>query len=136
MLTEAGGALAPQVPLFSVGLGGRMADADAWLSWISLDDAVRGFAHVALTDTAEGPFNLVAPRPVTQRGFAETLGRVLHRPAVVPTPALGPKLLLGAVGYDQMIDTDQRVSAAKLADSGLWFAQGTLSEALRHALMR
>lgn len=136
VLTEAGGALAPQVPLFSVGLGGRMADADAWLSWISLDDAVRGFAHVALTDTAEGPFNLVAPRPVTQRGFAETLGRVLHRPAVVPTPPLGPKLLLGAVGYDQMIDTDQRVSAAKLADSGLWFAQGTLSEALRHALMR
>ncbi|HRL48913.1 MAG TPA: TIGR01777 family oxidoreductase [Propioniciclava sp.] len=135
VLTESGGSLAPQIPLFSVGVGGRMAPADAWLSWISLDDAVRGFAHVALTE-AEGPFNLVAPRPVTQRVFAETLGRVLHRPAAVPTPPLAPRLVLGRAGYDQMIDTDQRVSSARLADSGLWFAQGTLSDALRHALMR
>lgn len=136
VLSQAGGALAPQVPLFSLGLGGRLADADAWMSWISLDDAVRGFAHVALTDGAEGPFNVVAPRPVTQLDFAQTLGRVLHRPAVVPTPPLGPTLMLGQVGYDQMIDTDQRVSAVKLVESGLWFAQGTLSEALRHVLMR
>ena len=135
-LTEYGGSLAPQVPLFSIGLGGRLAPADAWISWISLDDAVRGFAHVALTDAAEGPFNLVAPRPVTQQGFAETLGRVLHRPAAVPTPSAGPKLVLGASGYDELIDTDQRVSSAKLSESGLWFAQGSLADALRHALMR
>lgn len=136
VLSEVGGALAPQVPLFSIGLGGRLAAADAWQSWIGLDDAVRGFAHAALTDAAEGPLNLVAPRPVTQQEFAETLGRVLHRPSLVPTPALGPKLILGGVGYDQMIDTDQRVSSVKLADSGFWFAQGALSDALRHALMR
>ena len=135
VLTESGGSLAPQIPLFSVGVGGRMAPADAWLSWISLDDAVRGFARVAITD-AEGPFNLVAPRPVTQRVFAETLGRVLHRPAAIPTPPVAPQLVLGRLGYDQMIDTDQRVSSARLADAGLWFAQGTLSDALRHVLMR
>ena len=136
VLSEGGGALAPQVPLFSVGMGGRLAAPDAWLSWIGLDDVARAYVHSILTDVVDGPTNLVAPRPVTQQDFATTLGRVLHRPSVVPTPAIGPKLVLGSEGYDEMIDTDQRVSSSKLGESGFWFAQGTLAEALRHALMR
>ncbi len=136
VLSEGGGALAPQVPLFSLGVGGRLAAPDAWFSWVGLDDVARAYVHTILTDVVEGPTNLVAPRPVTQQEFATTLGRVLHRPALVPTPAFGPKLVLGAEGYDEMIDTDQRVSAVKLAGTGFWFAQGTLAEALRHALMR
>ena len=136
VLSEGGGALAPQVPLFSIGMGGRLAAPDAWFSWVGLDDVARAYVHTILTDVVEGPTNLVAPRPVTNQEFATTLGRVLHRPSVVPTPAIGPKLVLGAEGYDQMIDTDQRVSSAKLGDTGFWFAQGTLAEALRHALMR
>ena len=136
VLSEGGGALAPQVPLFSVGLGGRLGAPDAWMSWIGLDDTVRAYLHAILTDVVEGPTNLVAPRPVTNQEFATTLGRVLHRPAAVPTPGIGPKLLLGADGYDQMIDTDQRVASQKLSESGFWFAQGTLADALRHALMR
>ena len=136
VLSEGGGALAPQVPLFSVGLGGRLGAPNAWMSWIGLDDTVRAYLHTILTDVVEGPTNLVAPRPVTNQEFATTLGRVLHRPAAVPTPSIGPKLLLGAEGYDQMIDTDQRVASQKLSESGFWFAQGTLADALRHALMR
>lgn len=136
VLSEGGGALAPQVPLFSIGMGGRLAAPDAWFSWVGLDDVARAYVHTILTDVVEGPTNLTAPRPVTNQEFATTLGRVLHRPSVVPTPAIGPKLVLGAEGYDQMIDTDQRVSSAKLGESGFWFAQGTLAEALRHALMR
>ena len=136
VLSEGGGALAPQVPLFSLGLGGRLAAPDAWFSWVGLDDVARAYVHAILTDGVEGPTNLVAPRPVTNQEFATTLGRVLHRPAIVPTPSIGPKLVLGAEGFDQMIDTDQRVSSAKLSESGFWFAQRTLAEALRHALMR
>lgn len=136
VLSEGGGALAPQVPLYSIGLGGRLAAPDAWMSWISLDDTVRAYVHALFTDTVEGPINLVAPRPVTNREFATTLGRVLHRPSVVPTPAIGPTLLLGREGHDQLIDTDQRVTSQKLSESGFWFAQGTLSDALRHVLMR
>lgn len=135
-LSEGGGALLPQVPLFSVGLGGRLTRADAWLSWIGLDDLARAYVHTLATPGLAGPVNAVAPRPVTQQEFAATLGRVLHRPAILPTPALGPTTVLGAEGYDQMIDTDQRVSAGKLTGSGFRFAQHTLADALRHALMR
>lgn len=136
VLSEGGGALLPQVPLFSIGLGGRLTRPDAWMSWIGLDDMARAYVHALFTPACEGPVNAVAPRPVTAGEFAQTLGRVLHRPAVVPTPAFGPKLLLGREGADQIIDTDQRVSSSKLAGTGFMFAQGTLADALRHALMR
>ena len=106
------------------------------MSWISLDDTVRAYVHALFTETVEGPTNLVAPRPVTNQEFATTLGRVLHRPSLVPTPAFGPKLLLGGEGHDQLIDTDQRVSSQKLSEGGFWFAHGALADALRHVLMR
>src|SRR4051794_37968296 len=35
-----GGALKKQLPLFKVGLGGRMGSGRQWLSWISIDDEV------------------------------------------------------------------------------------------------
>ena len=135
-LSEAGGALSRQLPLFIVGLGGRLTDADAWLSWIGLDDLVRGYGHAVASDEIEGPVNACAPRPVTHQEFAETLGHVLHRPSWLPTPAAGPALLLGREGYDQLVHTDQRVSARRLTDSGFRFGQGNLADALHHALMR
>lgn len=133
-LTSGGGALLPQLPLFLVGAGGRLTAKDAWLSWISLDDLARAYAFTALTPTLHGPVNAVAPNPVTQQDFAQTVGRVLHRPAWLPTPALGPKLVLGREGYDQLIDTDQRVLPGALADFD--FAQPTVESALRHVLRR
>lgn len=136
VLTEAGGALAPQIPLFSAFVGGRLADADAWMSWITLDDVARAYVHALLTPELEGPVNAVGPRPVTNQTFAVTLGRILHRPAAVPTPALGPRVLLGAEGYDQLINTDQRVSSRRLESSGFDFAQSNLADALRHVLLR
>lgn len=136
VLSEAGGALSRQLPLFAVGLGGRLTDADAWLSWIGLDDLVRGYGHAVASDELEGPVNACAPRPVTHQEFAETLGHVMHRPSWLPTPSVGPTLLLGREGYDQLVHTDQRVSARLLTDSGFRFGHGNLGDALHHALMR
>ena len=90
-------------------------------------------AHLDLL-AGQGPVELVLlthrhlDHSAGARSFAERVG--------APVRALDPTLVLGAEGYDEMIDTDQRVSAAKLGESGFWFAQGTLAEALRHALMR
>ena len=92
--------------------------------------------HAIFTPALTGPVNAVAPNPVTNATFAATLGRVLRRPAVLPTPEFGPKLLLGAEGYDQLINTDQQVSAAKLQESGFELDYPGLEESLRHALLR
>lgn len=136
VLSGVGGALPPQLPLYLAGLGGRMTSADAELSWIGLDDLVLAYAHAAFTPSLSGPVPAVGPNPVTQAEFAETLGAALHRPALLPTPSFGPKLVLGSEGYDQLIDTDQRVSAAKLIGSGFRFGQVNLDEALRHVLLK
>lgn len=136
VLSGGGGALLPQLPLFLIGAGGRLTAADAWLSWIGLDDMARAYAHALFTPGLDGPVNAVAPQPVTAGDFARELGRTLRRPALLPTPDFGPKLVLGSEGADQLIDTDQRVSSAKLEASGFVFGQPTLTAALRHALAR
>lgn len=136
VLSEGGGALQPMIPLFSVGLGGRMTAPGSYLSWIGLDDLARAYVHALVTPDLSGPVNAVSPRPVTAQAFADTLGQVLHRPSAVPTPGFGPALLLGRKGASELVATDQRVMPTKLLDSGFVFAQGHLLAALRHALMR
>lgn len=135
-LSQAGGALAPQVPMFLAFAGGRMAARNAMMSWVGVDDVARAYAHAVATPSAAGPLNLVGPAPVTHQQFAESLAETLHRRAWLPTPSFGPKLLLGAEGHDQLIDTDQNVSSAKLAATGFSFHEPTVAEALAHTLMR
>ena len=135
-LSDGGGSLLPQLPLFLAGLGGRLTDGEAMLSWISLDDVVRAFAHAALTAEVVGPVNGVGPQPVSARDFARTLGRVLHRPALLPVPPAGPRLALGAEAADELIRTDQNVSSARLEAGGFVPAHRTVEEALRHVLRR
>ncbi len=132
VLSEGGGALAPMLPLFLAGVGGPLTNPRAWMSWISLDDMARAYLHALFTPELRGPVNAVAPEPVTAGEFARTLGRTVRRPALLRTPGLGPTLVLGAEGKDQLIETDQRVDAGKLLDSGFRFGEPTLREALRH----
>lgn len=135
-LTDGGGPLLPQLPLFLAGVGGRLTRADAMTSWISLDDIVRAFAHAALSADVTGPLNGVGPQPVTAGEFARTLGRVLHRPSLVPVPGFGPRAVLGSAAADELIDVDQNISDARLRASGFEPAHTTLEQALRHALRR
>lgn len=136
VLSEAGGALLPQVPLFFAGVGGRLTAPGARLSWITLDDIARAFVHAIFTEACSGPLNAVAPEPATAQHFATTLGRVMGRPARIPTPPAAPRLLLGRRGYDQLIRTDQDVAADRLLGTGFAFAHPDLRSALTHVLMR
>lgn len=131
-----GGALGRQLPLFRLGLGGRLGDGKQWVSWISIDDIVGVFAHVSLTPGIHGPLNAVAPEPVRAATYASSLGSVLHRPAVLPVPAFGPALLLGREGASDVALASQRVAADALARSGYEFRQPTLAAALGHVLGR
>jgi uncharacterized protein (TIGR01777 family) len=131
-----GGTLKLMRPLFSAGLGGRLGDGRQWLSWIGIDDLVDVY-HRALWDTAlAGPVNAVAPQPVRNTGYTHTLARVLHRPAVLPVPSLGPRLLLGAQGARELACASQRVIPDRLSQSGHRFRQPELNQALRHLLGR
>ncbi|GAA4895920.1 TIGR01777 family oxidoreductase [Tessaracoccus lubricantis] len=136
VLSQAGGALLPQLPLFFLGLGGRLAPAHGMNSWIGLADVTRAYAYAVATESVQGPVNMVGPSPVSNGEFAQALGRVINRPAWLPVPSVGPKLILGSEGYDQLINTDQDVSAGKLQAAGFRFGEPTVADALNHTLWR
>jgi uncharacterized protein (TIGR01777 family) len=133
VLTGRGGALKKMLPLFKIGLGGKFGRGSQWQSWIALADEVGAIHHLLTTDVS-GPVNLTAPNPVTSAEFAAVLGRVLHRPAKVPVPAFGPKLLLGGELADALLFTGQRVVPKVLQQSGYTFQHPSLDDALHAAL--
>lgn len=141
-LSPAGGMLQQLLPLFLAGAGGALStkgsgpDGTPWISWISADDVAALFAHAALDDSVSGPLNGAAPEPVTAKEFAATLGRVLHRPAAIPVPGFGPRLLLGGEGKELIVDADQKASAAAAEASGHRFRHRSLEQALRSVLGR
>ncbi|OBF60438.1 TIGR01777 family protein [Mycobacterium sp. 852002-50816_SCH5313054-b] len=131
-----GGTLKLMRPLFAAGLGGRLGDGQQWLSWIGIDDLVDVY-HRALWDTQlSGPVNAVAPQPVRNSEYTRTLARVLRRPAVLPVPRLGPRLLLGEQGARELACASQRVIPQKLTAAGHRFRHPDLDGALRHLLGR
>ncbi len=131
-----GGTLKLMRPLFGAGLGGRLGDGRQWLSWIGIDDLIDVY-HRALWDVAlAGPVNAVAPQPVRNSEYTRTLARVLHRPAMLPVPSLGPRLLLGEQGSRELACASQRVVPAKLTAAAHRFRQPELDQALRHLLGR
>ena len=135
VLSPRGGALQKLLPPFRMGAGGKVGSGDQWMSWIALDDVIGAIEHLLFTDTARGPFNLVAPHPVTNAEFAHTLGHVLHRPSIMTVPAFALKLAFGEMA-EAMLLAGQRVSCAKLVAAGYAFRHPTLEQALRHELSR
>jgi uncharacterized protein (TIGR01777 family) len=130
-----GGALARQLPLFRLGLGGRLGSGRQWWSWIALDDAVGLYRHALLTGDLEGPVNGTAPNPVTNAEYAATLARVLGRPGFLAVPAFAPRLLLGGL-VDELVFASQRVRPAAALASGYTFSFPELEPALHHVLDR
>jgi len=133
VLSPRGGALKKLLPLFRLGLGGRMGSGRQWQSWISIDDEVAAIDHL-LTSSVTGAVNLTAPAPVTQADFTKTLARVVRRPAFVPVPSFGPKILLGSELADALLFTGQKVLPHVLERDGFRFAHSDLESALRHLL--
>lgn len=130
ILSPTGGALAKMLPAFRLGVGGPMGGGAQWVSWVALDDVLAALRHTMLTETLTGPVNVVAPDLVTNRVFAETLGRALHRPALMPIPAFALRLLFGEMA-DATILASQRVVSRRLKESGFQFGEPVLRGALR-----
>jgi uncharacterized protein (TIGR01777 family) len=133
VLSDKGGALRKMLPVFKLGLGGRVGDGQAWWSWIALDDVVGAIHHVLANDTLQGPVNVVSPNPVTNADFTKTLGRVLVRPTIFPVPRFAVEKLFGEMGPEVLL-ASARVHPAKLVESGFQFRFPELELALRYLL--
>jgi hypothetical protein len=134
--TPRGGMLRLLTPLFAAGLGGRLGSGTQWLAWIGLDDLLDIYLRAVTDPQLSGPVNAVAPEPVRNIDYTRTLARVLHRPALLPVPAFGPRLLLGAEGAAELVQASQYVRAEALIQAGHHFRQPQLEQALRHLFGR
>ena len=129
-----GGSLRRLVVPFKLGIGGRFGSGRQWLSWISLEDEVRAIRHVIKSDTLRGAVNLTAPNPVRIEEYASALARVLHRPALLPTPTVALDAILGREMTREMLLGGQRVLPARLQATGFKFRHPDLDAALSKAL--
>jgi uncharacterized protein len=130
VLSRHGGAMGRQLPLFRLGLGGRLGSGRQWISWITLADEVAGLLACAQDASLHGPVNLTAPNPVTNREFTAALGAALHRPTALPVPPLALKAALGSELVDEALLASQRVLPRALEASGFSFSAPRIDGAL------
>jgi uncharacterized protein (TIGR01777 family) len=133
VLAGSGGALQKMRLPFSLGLGGPIGSGRQRLSWIRLGDLVRLIQWTLEHPEIQGGLNAVAPQAVTQRAFAQALGKTLGRPAFLPLPAFMVSLLFGQMGRETLLG-DLAATPVKALAAGFVFETPDLPSALRAAL--
>ena len=129
-LERMGGALPQMMLPFRLFAGGRVGSGRQYLSWIHRIDWVEMVRWIVDTPAADGPFNATAPHPVTNREFTRALGHALRRPALMPAPALGMKLMFGELA-EALLLSGQRVIPTKAQRLGFHFRYPEIDIAFR-----
>ena len=129
VLSRDGGALGRLLPLFRLGLGGRLGAGRQWMSWVSLRDVTRIIGTALDREDLSGPVNAVAPAAVTNAEFTRALAAAVRRPACFHAPAPVLELVLGEMGREALL-AGQRVTPRVLLDAGFTFEDPTLEGAL------
>jgi hypothetical protein len=125
-----GGLLGPLLPLARAGLAGPLGSGRQYWSWISLADEVGAVRHLLGRGDVAGPVNLTGPEPLTNRDFTRVLGKVLHRPTVLPVPGFALRVVIGEFAGEGII-AGQRVLPTVLQRTGYRFEHPTAEQALR-----
>lgn len=132
-LSRSGGYLGRLLPFYRAGLGGRIGDGRMWLPVLALDDWLAAVVHILGSDLA-GPVNLTGPEPVRQTDFVAELGRMIHRPTLLPTPLPPVRLAYGTDLVDQLLLASHRVVPTALQDDGFEFRCPRFPDAFAAAL--
>lgn len=127
VLEPTSGALGKMLPLFRLGLGGKLGSGRQWWSWITLHDQIRAICFL-LENELSGAINLTSPNPATNQEFTSALARALRRPALFPVPSIALKLVLG--GFSTEVLGSKRVLPQKLTEAGFQFDFPHLAPAL------
>ena len=136
VLTPQGGALEQMLPAFKVGAGGRLGSGRQYMSWVALDDVLGALHEAIFTPSLQGPVNVTAPKPVTNKEFTEALGRALHRPTFLPVPKFGLYALLGKEAARELLLEGQRVVPERLLRYGFAFEHEAIQPTLKRMLGR
>jgi len=133
MVVARGGALGRMLTPFKMGLGGPIGSGRQFWPWIGIEDVCGATEFVLGHEDIEGPVNLVSPQELRSLEFAQTLGRVLHRPAFMPMPAFAARFALGEMA-EALLLASARVRPKVLEEAGYTFRTPDLGDAIRRAL--
>lgn len=128
VLSDDGGALSKMLMPFRLGLGGPIGDGKQFMSWIHVDDMVRGIQFLIENADCTGPFNLTSPKPASNAFFAHKLCKRLDRPCIFTTPTFAVKLLMGEAS--ELVIYGQKVLPTRLEAAGFHFTYPVLVDAL------
>lgn len=134
VLSTKGGALEKMLTPFKLFAGGPIGSGKQWVSWIHIDDEVGLYLFAIDNEKVTGALNAVAPTPVQMQDFAETLGKILSRPAIFPVPKAALEMLFGEAA--NVIAEGQRVVPKRALELGFFFKYPTLEGALRDLLAK
>lgn len=132
VLDSKAGALPRMLLPYQLFIGGKIGNGHQWLSWIHLQDVVKGIVFAIENNHVSGPVNFTAPEPVQMQDFGSTLATVLNRPHWLPLPPFILSLLLGEMSL--LILKGQRVLPEALINHGFSFQYPTLHPALKDIL--
>jgi uncharacterized protein (TIGR01777 family) len=129
VFSEEGGALPKLMMPLKFGVSVPLGTGSQWLPWIRIEDLARVFLHLLQNQELSGPFNAVAPEPVTNRDLMKLLAKEKHRLFI---PVGVPAFLLKAVLGEMAVVTleGSRESPEKLLKSGFEFRYPSLSTSL------
>lgn len=102
---------------FKLGLGTKLGNGQQTLSWISVEDLVRGIDFVYQQTNYHGPVNMTTPNPVSQKEFADKLAQHYNRPRWLTLPAKLARLGFGEMGTELLL-SGQNVYPKHLQESG------------------
>jgi len=129
VLSVKGGSLAKMLLPFNLGLGGHLGDGKQIWSWISMDDVIASIRFILRHENLEGPFNLVAPNPVSNQAFTRALARALRRPAFCHLPEFLVKLIMGEMG-EELLLSSVAAKPTRLLENGYDFIDVDLESTL------
>ena len=135
IVTPLGGMLKQMLLPFKMGLGGVLGSGRQYISWISLDDVLGAIEHSMMTESLQGPVNLVAPNPVSNREFTATLGRIIRRPTLLKQPSVVLRAAFGEMANESLLSST-RAEPTKLLHALYDFRHPDLETSLRHVLGR
>ena len=132
VLTAAGGMLSRVLPIFKLGIGGRLGSGSQYMSWLTRSDVIDATVWTLEHDDLSGPVNVSSPNPVTNKEFTRALGRALRRPAVLVVPTFALRIMQGDLS--EVVMSSARMAPARLRESGFEFRHPEIDGALEWAL--
>jgi len=133
VLGKNGGALGQMIPLFKYFLGGPLGSGRQWFSWVHMDDLAQAFIFLLKNAEIQGAVNLCSPEPVRNVDLGRAIGKILHRPSLIPAPGFMIALILGEFG--SVLLRGQRVIPRRLLDAGFQFKYPNIEDALKTIIL-